>query len=221
MESVFVSSQLMILDFGDIPSNTPPQANIQNFFKESQEKGYNPRLPEYRQRFNNSFLKYSQKRYLVSRYGEDRSAMLAGTQIADEGRTIHMGMDIFSRDLEAVYAPCKGEVLRTAYEAQDHGYGYYLVFKPDEADVYFFFGHLSKNFEITTGRVEAGQHIATLGDFTNNENGGWSRHLHLQVTKELPPQGKTPDGYSTRANFASNSQKFPDPMQYFPDWHIN
>lgn len=210
----------MILDFTEIPPNTPPQANIQQFFLSSQQEGFNPRLPEYRQRFNNRFLEYSQKRYLVSRYGEDRSAMLAGTEIAEQGRTIHMGMDIFAQDLEEVFAPCSGEVVRTDYETQDHGYGYYLIFKPDELDVYFFFGHLSKVFEVKEGRVEAGQHIATLGDFIENENGGWSRHLHLQVTTELPPQGQTPIGYSTRADFSINSQKFPDPIQYFPEWQI-
>lgn len=220
MPSVFTSSRLMILDFAQIPENTPKQANIQKYFEMTTEQGMNPRLPELRQQFNNSLLDFYQIHYLVSRYGEDRSSMLAGTNIAKQGRTLHMGIDIFSRDLENVYAPCDGEIIRINYEKQDHGYGYYLIFKPDNHDIYFFFGHLSEVFPFEKGRAKIGQHIARLGDFINNENGGWSRHLHLQAIKELPPEGKTPIGYSTKDDFDLNSQKFPDPMRFFPKWKI-
>jgi murein DD-endopeptidase MepM/ murein hydrolase activator NlpD len=146
--------------------------------------------------------------------------MLAGSSIADEGRTLHMGIDIFSRDLETVYAPCDGEIIRTAYEAQDHGYGNYLILKPEGlGGIYFFLGHLSKELP-ALGAVKAGEPIAVLGDYADDENGGWSRHLHLQMTTELPPEGKTPDGYSAKVDFPKNSQRFPNPMQYFPEWGL-
>lgn len=219
MTGMFSESKLMILDFAHIPADLPDTENIQHFFAAQTAVGNNPRLPEHRQVFNNDMLKATGARYLVSQYGEDRSAMLAGSGIAKEGRTLHMGIDIFSKDLEVVYAPSNGEIVRADYEQQDHGYGHYVMFKPDGADVYFFFGHLSKDLP-TLGRVKAGQAIATLGDFHSQENGGWTRHLHLQVCTELPAKGDTPIGYSTKEAFEQNSKRFPNPFAFFPDWRV-
>lgn len=219
MSEVYSSSQLMVLDFTQITAGIPPYANIQTFFADYLSKGENPRLPENRQAFNNSFLRHVNKRYLVSRYAEDRSSMLEGTEIAQEGRTYHMGIDIFARDLENIYAPCDGEIIRASYEQQSHGYGYYLIFKPSMLDVYFFFGHLSHKL-ISSGPVRTGDHIATLGDYLNDENGGWSRHLHLQVLRDLPQDGETPIGYSSKQDLITNQERFPDLMTYFPEWKV-
>lgn len=219
LQEMFTQSKLMILDFALIPRGLPTAENIQLFFETQSKAGVNPRLPEHRQVFNNRMLTETGARYLVSQYGEDRSAMLAGSSIADEGRTLHMGIDIFSRELETVYAPCDGTIVRASYEDQDHGYGHYIVFKPNNAEVYFFMGHLSKKLP-QLGAVKAGEAIATLGDFHDQENGGWTRHLHLQICTELPPEGQTPIGYSTKQAFAVNSLKFPNPSNYFPDWRL-
>ncbi len=219
LTDMFTKSKLMILDFARIPADLPDDENIQLFFDEQTNQGNNPRLPEHRQVFNNDMLSATNARYLVSQYGEDRSATLAGSVIAKESRTLHMGVDIFSKDLETVYAPCDGEIIRAAYEEQDHGYGHYVIFKPNEADFYFFFGHLSKDLPALAA-VKAGQPIASLGDYHEQENGGWTRHLHLQICKDLPAESETPIGYSTKDSFAENSQKFPNPFDYFPEWKV-
>ncbi|HSW98865.1 MAG TPA: peptidoglycan DD-metalloendopeptidase family protein [Candidatus Saccharimonadales bacterium] len=218
LAQLFTRSRLMILDFADIPQDAPDEENIQHFFEACAQRGQNPRLPGNRQQFNNRMLEATGARYLVSRYGEDRAAMLTGSQIAKEGRTLHMGIDIFSRGLEPVFAPCDGEIVRTGFEDEAHSYGHYLILKP-AADIgaYIFMGHLSKGLP-ALGAVRAGQRIATLGDYHGNENGGWSRHLHLQFICELPPEGQTPIGYSSRAAFAENSHKFPNPFGFLPEW---
>ncbi|HSW99952.1 MAG TPA: peptidoglycan DD-metalloendopeptidase family protein [Patescibacteria group bacterium] len=221
LPNLFTSSQLMILDFADIPEDTPDEANIRLFFADCERRGINPRLPENRQQFNNRLLTTSGVQYVVSRYGEDRSAMLTGSQIAKEGRTLHMGIDIFCKDLAPVFAPCDGEIIRTGFEDESHSYGYYLLLKPTEdLGTYIFLGHLSKELP-ELGYVKAGDRIATLGDYAHNENGGWSRHLHLQCCTEIPPEGKTPIGYSTKQTFFENSQRFPDPFRYFPQWRLS
>lgn len=221
LHTLFTSSKLMILDFADIPETTPTESNIHTFFVDCERRGLNPRLPKYRQQFNNRFLASSDARYLVSRYGEDRSAMLTGSQIAAEGRTLHMGIDIFCKELAPVFAPCDGEIVRTGFEAEAHSYGHYLLLKSNQdIGVYLFFGHLSKALPML-GPVKAGEHIATIGDYRHNENGGWSRHLHLQCCSELPPNNQTPIGYSTKQDFLKNSRRFPNPFQYFPKWRVN
>lgn len=219
LEELFTRSRKIILDFSELTDVLPRDQNIEQYFKKSLASGVNPRLPENRQRFNNTVLARTGSRYLIGGYGEDRIAMLADTPAGKQGRTIHMAIDIFSKDIEPVYAPCDGEIIRSDYEEGFGEYGNYIFFKPNERDFYVFFGHLSAD-KIGTGSVKKGQVIAQLGDYTDNENGGWSRHLHLQIVTQLPLEGKTPDGYSTKEEFEANAKIYPDPMDYFLEWKI-
>ena len=218
MHEMFSRSRLLVLDFSEIADGN--EHSIKDYFEECERSGINPRLPENRQRFNDQLLARTGARYLISRYAEDRIAMLAGSEIAREGRTIHMGVDMFSTMLETIYAPCDGRIVETGLEDEPHGYGHYLIMQPDGIeDTYFFFGHLSRRLPAKRA-VKLGDAIANLGDYVDNENGGWSRHLHFQVLKDLPEPGQTPQGYATKANFSAMSKAFPDPMPYFPDWEI-
>ena len=133
LPQLLTKSDLMILDFDQIPSDLAEYKNVKIFFEKSLAKGIDPRLPENRQRFNNNFLQKTGKRYLISRYAEDRIEMLKGSKIADEGRTIHLGVDIFSKDLEDVLSPCNAEVVLTGREEGGHSFGHYLILKPNKA----------------------------------------------------------------------------------------
>lgn len=218
LAGMFDTSRWLTLDFSQISPDTPDSQNIRRFFEECRRNGLDPTSAKQRQWFNDRVLRETGSRYLVSRYGEDRSAMLAGSQIAAEGRTLHLGVDIFCRDQESVYAPCDGEVIASGREPQGHSFGYYLVFKPTHLDIYLLFGHLSAEPPIMRGQVNAGQAIARLGDYVGGENGGWSRHLHLQLFTKPPLGEANLIGYSSRADFAENQRHYPDPMGLFPDW---
>jgi len=221
LQNLFTSSSLLILNFDEIPPNTPSEYSIQKYFQDCETSGIDPRTPENRQKFNDALLVKSGMRYLVSRYGEDRISTLKGSQIAKEGRTIHLGVDIFCKNLEIVYAPCDGEIIRIGQELQSHSFGYYAILKPDNPHIpYIFLGHLSSKM-LRTGRVKAREPIATIGDYKDNENGGWSRHLHIQMLTNLPLNNQTLLGYSTTASFSTLSQKYPNPMDYFSAWQIN
>ena len=126
LQGLFASSRWLTLDFANINPATPNSQNIQQFFAQCEAQGINPRLPEQRQRFNNRVLDETGARYLVSRYGENRQAMLAGSAIAKEGRTLHLGVDVFCRDQETIYAPASGEIIATGREPQGHSFGHYL-----------------------------------------------------------------------------------------------
>ena len=123
-----------------------------------------------------------------------------------------MGIDIFSKDLEDVFAPSDGEIVATGKEAGDHSFGHYLIFKPEDSltENYLFLGHLSSDLP-SNDTVKAGQKIAKLGDYINGENGGWSRHLHVQLLKTLPMNDLLPKGYSTKASLTQNKLEYPDP----------
>jgi murein DD-endopeptidase MepM/ murein hydrolase activator NlpD len=220
MTGLFTHSRLLVLDFAHIPAGTPPEESIAVYFQNTESQGLNPRLAKHRQAFNTRLLQRTGTRYLVSQYSENRSAMLAGSAIAKEGRTFHLGLDIFAKKQEPVFAPCAGEIVRSEYEPGLHNYGNYLILRPDDPSLpYIFFGHLAAD-KRGVGHVNAGAQIARLGSFENLENGGWSIHLHLQLLTELPPAGEAPIGYSTHQALAGNQQCFPDPQSIFPDWHI-
>ncbi len=212
LPELFTKSELMILDFNQIPSNLPEYKNIKLFFEKSRDAGNDPKLPENRQEFNNNFLDKTGKRYLISRYAEDRIEMLRGSKIAEEWRTIHLGIDIFSKNLEIVYAPCNGEIVATGFEEGGHSFGHYLILKPDLklTKNYIFLGHLSKEL-LNIGSVTKGQKIADLGDYVNGENGGWSRHLHVQLLADFPQNNLLPPGYSSKENLNQSMIKYPHP----------
>lgn len=220
MPELFTRSRRLILNFADIPENTDEQESIAQYFKGLEAQGLDPRLPENRQAFNDRLLTRTNYRYLVSAYGEDRFSMLKGSSIAAEGRTLHLGIDIFSKDLEPVLAPCDGTIVRVGREPETHSFGNFVILQPDDTTLPFLFlGHLS--FDLPQlGRVTQGQVIARLGDYTENENGGWSRHLHLQCVAELPPEGKAPLGYGSAKNMDGLRVDYPNPMSYFPEWKL-
>lgn len=215
LEGVFNNSGVVILDFAQIPSDAPPRTSIKHFFNWCADLERDPRSPEMRQEFNDLFLATYGLRYLIGRYREDRTSMLAGSQMLAEGRTVHLGIDVFASDLEPIYSPSDGQIVTTGYEDQKRGYGHYLTIKPKDREIFLFLGHLAQDLP-NEGEIKKGDRIARLGNF--DENGGWSRHLHLQIMTEPPIPGETPIGYSSKQDIELNSQKFPDPKNYFPDW---
>lgn len=216
LKDLAVSSKLLILNFSQIPPDTPQECNIHDYFVACADRDINPRTAGSRQRFNNRMLRYTGARYLVSRYGEDRTSMLVDSSIIQEGRTLHLGTDIFTEGLEDVYAPCDGVVVRAGQEPDNHSFGYYIILQPEGIeDIYIFLGHLSSNIPGKGKRVKGGDKIATLGDYKNHENGGWSRHLHLQMFKQLPRDDNLM-GYSSAKDFVHNTKLYPDPSDYFP-----
>ncbi|MEK6848623.1 MAG: hypothetical protein AABX65_03240, partial [Nanoarchaeota archaeon] len=102
------NSEVVFLDFSQILVDIEDYKNIRKFFEICSSNNTEPTTPKMRQEFNNSFLKKSGKRYLIGRYGENRKEMLHGSQIEKEGRTIHLGIDIFSNKQETIYAPYEG-----------------------------------------------------------------------------------------------------------------
>lgn len=219
MRDLFNSSEYLMWNFNDI-TDADRNKNMEQFFADCEREGLNPRQPQIRQLFNNNVLRRSEYRYLIGRYLEDRSHMLADSHIVDEGRTFHLAMDIFSLEQEEIFAPVSGEIVRSEYEEGDHGYGYYLILRPDDENLpYIFFGHLASDI-IELGRVEEGQRIAKLGRHDDNENGGWTIHLHLQLLTELPPEGEAPIGYTSLEDMDTNKVRFPDPQSIFTEWNI-
>lgn len=219
MPELFSRSEILIWNFAEITEHDRHK-NIQRYMQQQTSAGLNPRDAFHRQEFNDQVLSHTGSRYLIGRYAEDRYDILRGSHIADEGRTYHLAMDIFSKNQEPVFAPCNARIVRRGYEPGLHNYGHYLILAPDDRQLpYFFFGHLASDMSKKT-IVAAGEQIARLGSYENLENGGWSIHLHLQLLTELPEKSQTPIGYSSAEELERNMRRFPNPEQFFPKWHI-
>lgn len=219
MTGMFDHSRVVVLDFNSIPDKEPEQCNMQRYFNISLANAVNPLLPENRQAFNDRMLDFTNMRFLIGQYAEDRRSMLEGSEIASQGRTLHLGIDIFTKQLEAVFSPCNGVIIRAEKEEGNHSFGNYVIIKPDDTkNLYIFLGHLSKEIP-KVGAVRKGQKIAIVGDYSNHENGGWSRHVHLQLLRNLPAKGYAPIGYYTKGDFEKKRKKFPDPKPYFSKWN--
>jgi murein DD-endopeptidase MepM/ murein hydrolase activator NlpD len=131
--------------------------------------------------------------YGLGLYGENRT-VYATPQFADaaspERRTIHLGIDVFAPAVTPVHAPLPGRVKHLTYNADPLDYGHTLILEHDLNGHIFhtLYGHLAATLPglHPTGRVEAGQIIAHLGNWP--ENGGWAPHIHFQIITDLLAQ---------------------------------
>jgi 4-aminobutyrate aminotransferase-like enzyme len=103
-------------------------------------------------------------------------------------RTVHLGIDLFAPAGTPVLAPLDGVVRSVADNrgSLDYGPTVLLEHRVEDEDgpltFHTLYGHLARESVegLEPGRpVEAGQVFAALG--SEEENGGWAPHLHLQV----------------------------------------
>ena len=130
----------------------------------------------------------------IGRYNEARviytaNAFKVETDTAPEYRTVHLGLDLFARPGEPVYAFMGGRVhsVQNNTAHQDYGPTIILSHETDSGiPFYSLYGHLAATSldGLEPGmRISAGQPIGTIG--TSTENGGWAPHLHLQLITDL------------------------------------
>jgi 4-aminobutyrate aminotransferase-like enzyme len=112
-----------------------------------------------------------------------------------EGRTVHLGIDVFAAAGSPVYAPYDGVVKFAQDNAGRQDYGPTIILEHiaegagnDGGVITFYtlYGHLSRNSlagMIPGCPVKKGERIAWIGPFP--ENGDWPPHLHFQIMLDL------------------------------------
>lgn len=138
----------------------------------------------------------------IGRYDEPRIIYAvpqfkpAGRPLA-EGRTVHLGIDVFVEAGEPVFAPLDGIVHSVQDNARPYDYGPTIILehslKPGEGGsddgpcrFYTLYGHLSRTSVegLEKGRsIRRGERLAAVGP--NPENGGWPPHLHFQIMADV------------------------------------
>ena len=156
----------------------------------------------------------------IGRYLEPRLLYLADQFAADngwsnEGRTIHLGIDLFAPAATPVITPLAGRVAINTVIDKPLDYGGLLILEhtTDDGDQFFtLYGHLehsSLQYLEVGDSVERGQQIARLGEPA--ENGGWTPHLHFQLMLSLLDYAEFFPGVGHASRIDTWSQLSPDP----------
>jgi murein DD-endopeptidase MepM/ murein hydrolase activator NlpD len=148
----------------------------------------------------------------IGRYNENRKGMYQ-TPLFGGNRTIHMGIDLFAPAGTEIFSFADGKIYDSAYHSADGDYGYTLLTEHEFGDskIYALYGHLNQASILEKKRgqpIQSGEVIAWLGD--RHENGGWTPHLHFQLTYEKPDKADLP-GVVSEEDLAQALLKFPDP----------
>ncbi|HTB15782.1 MAG TPA: aminotransferase class III-fold pyridoxal phosphate-dependent enzyme [Bryobacteraceae bacterium] len=113
--------------------------------------------------------------------GGYNEARLFYTEPMFEGRTIHLGLDVFEKPGTPIFAPFDGTVYATANNAKRLDYGPVMILQHES--FFTLYGHLAETRLAVGTEVKAGQEIARIGDRPGN--GDWPPHLHFQIIRDL------------------------------------
>lgn len=124
----------------------------------------------------------------IGRYNEKRPGMYS-TEVFQNIRDIHMGIDIGGPVGTPVHSFWEGTVYSFGYNSAEGDYGHTVIIKHvlDGVELYALHGHLSAASiagKVYDQPIQAGEILGWIGD--RHENGGWNPHLHFQLSL-LPP----------------------------------
>lgn len=131
---------------------------------------------------------YKEEREMYRRSGLFDKNLTDTKPIADEPRSIHLGVDIWGPEGTPVYAPLGGVVYGFAFNDHfgDYGATIILQHQVDAVAFYTLYGHLALK---DLGPLKEGQFITRGQLFAHfgpkEENGHWPPHLHFQVIYDI------------------------------------
>ena len=141
-----------------------------------------------------NFLQKNNKKAAIGGYLENRRIYRRSKHF--EGRSIHLGIDIWAKAGTPVFAPTDAKVHSFQNNTAWGDYGPTIILEHCVAGSIFYtlYGHLSLHSlkGLYEGKeLTRGSQFAEFGNFP--ENGDWSPHLHFQIITDL--LGKKGDFY--------------------------
>jgi peptidoglycan LD-endopeptidase LytH len=125
-------------------------------------------------------------RFAIGKYNEDRT--IYSDKKLFTNRTIHLGIDIWTRPEVEVLAPLPGIIHSLANNQAEGDYGPTIILEHylQGTRFYTLYGHLSPDSlnRVKCGQaVKKGQVIGSVGNYP--DNGNWPPHLHFQIIREM------------------------------------
>ena len=157
-------------------------------------------------------LELEQHRWGIGKYNEKRPHGY-DTPLFEGKRNIHMGVDLFAPIGTPVKSFFDGKIYLFGYNEQAGDYGYTVVTEHtlDGLTLYALYGHLNKSSIIDKGvgrPIRSGETLGWTGD--RHENGGWSPHVHFQLSYHRPDKPDMP-GVVSDEQLPFALLKYPDP----------
>ena len=143
-------------------------------------------------------------------------------QITNDGfcyRTLHLGVDFWTKEGEAIFVPYNGEIVTVHNNNFYKDYGPLLILKhtiDSETVFYTLYGHLSEESltqHFIGKQIKKGDFLATLGN--NAVNGNWPPHLHFQIVLDLLDHKLNFDGVASPKQWNVYQSICPDPNVIF------
>ena len=157
----------------------------------------------------------------IGGYGEDRIWYRRSPHFAagEEIRSIHLGIDIWCQAGTKVSAPLAGTVHSFKDNNNFGDYGPTVILEHELEAIRFFtlYGHLSRRSldRLRIGSsIRAGEIFAELG--TEEENGDWPPHLHLQLILDLGGMAGDFPGVAAPSTAECYLTLCPDPKLLLP-----
>jgi murein DD-endopeptidase MepM/ murein hydrolase activator NlpD len=150
--------------------------------------------------------------YQIGRYDEIRPGMYTA-EIFGGVRDLHVGIDIGGPVGIPIHAFDSGIVHSLGINSEEGSYGPTIITQHilDDRDIWALHGHLSvESLEMVEKgqQINKGQIIGTIG--SKEVNGGWSPHLHFQLSWQEPQENDLP-GVVSREDREWALEMFPDP----------
>lgn len=153
--------------------------------------------------------------YAENRVIYDKSAVFEGI----ERRTIHLGVDIWSKAYTPIYAPLEGKIHSFKNNTAIGDYGPTIILEHDlkKRKFYTLYGHLSEDSinGLNVGRkISKGEQFAKIGNYPSN--GNWPPHLHFQIINDLEGNSGDYPGVCAASQAEKYLQNCPDPQIMMP-----
>ncbi len=159
----------------------------------------------------------------IGGYGEIRS-IYDSEQFVSEGlsgrkyRSVHLGLDLWTREGTEVYSPLDGRIYGVADHQVQGDYGGLVIVehKVGQDNFFLLYGHLDpRSISRQIGDdIKAGEKIAQLG--ARSVNGGWVPHLHFQLILDMLDHKDNFPGVCAHEDQALWKAICPDPCVFFP-----
>lgn len=160
----------------------------------------------------------------IGRYDEDRTQAMYSSALYADGRSVHMGIDIWGPAGTPVHAFADGRIYAVERHDGPRNYGPTIITEHTvpvdglSADRFWVLhGHLSvKSLSLHKpgDPIEAGDILGAFG--REAVNGGWAPHLHLQLSVVEPTDGDMP-GVVHPSDRGQALQVYPDPRLILGD----
>ena len=132
----------------------------------------------------------------------------------EDARTIHIGIDLWTKGLTPLYAPLDAEIHSVKDNALYGDYGPTIILKHNIEGCTFhtLYGHLSDDSldnKKVGQKITAGEQFCKIG--TPPTNGDWPPHVHFQIIKDMEGMHGDYAGVSSKSKLSWYEENCPDP----------